>query len=198
MANLGVSIRIEGGKDAQGKVVRFSQQALSELRKAAKERAQKSVFRFKSEMAAEYTSKWATGALAAGVTYRTFISNNGIDVKFYIKDRRELRFVTSLLGGHFQQFPVGPFVIQASRAKALFIRFPHSGARRFIQGEGGRFAGSKTSGDPSGIRVKQVLWGKRSGGFPRDVIKDVAGAESVSFIQDMQEAIATAVAQVSS
>jgi len=192
MPVIGLSFRVEGATDAAGKVRQFNAEALKEIREATKERARQTVFQFQTQMEREYTSAWATGMLARGVTYRTFVKGDGIEVKFYIQDRKELRYVTAALGGYFRQFPVGPFVIKPVRAQSLLIPFPNSLARQFIRGAGGRFKGSKggTEGDPSpGIRVKQVLWGRRTGGFSRDVISEVAEAESVLFVKDLTSSV---------
>lgn len=187
-----LGLRIEGGTDAAGRVHTFSTHSLEEIRRAAQERARKTVFTFKQEMAREYTSKWATGQLARGITFKTIISGNGVDVKFYINDRRELRYVTALMGGHFQRFPVGPFEILPSSRKALLIRFPNSMARQFIRGAKGQFAGSLGGGEDgprAGILVKRVLWGRRTGGFSRDVISEVAQQEGALFVRDVQAAV---------
>lgn len=191
-----MSFRIEGATDAAGKVQQFSPAALAAIRRAAKDRASRSVGTMRNEMAQEYTSKWATGMLARGITYRTFISGNGIDVKFYIQDRRELRYVTALLGGHFQRFPVGPFVIIPKRARNLRIPFPGSFARRFIRGpEKGQFAGSQKGG---AIFVKSVIWGNKTGGFSRDVLSEVTQTEGALFVQDMMSAVQGVVVKTTS
>lgn len=189
---IGLSFRIEGATDAAGKVQQFNRETLKAIREKAKERAAQTVFRFQTEMEREYTSAWATGMLARGITYRTFVKGEGIEVKFYIQNRQELRYVTAALGGYFQQFPVGPFIIKPTRAKTLLIPFPNSLARQFIRGEGGRFKGSKggSEGEPApGIRVRQVLWGRRTGGFSRDVISEVLASESALFVKDMTAAV---------
>lgn len=193
-----LGIRIEGIKDVNGKVHTFSTHALQEIRAAARERAQQSVFRFKQEMAREYTSKWATGMLAKGITFKTFIVNDGVNVQFYIADRRELRYVTALMGGHFQNFPVGPFVLVPVSGKAMRIRFPNSFARQFIRGPKGQFAGAKGAGEgfPSGILVRRVLWGKRTGGFSRDVLSEVAQSEGELFVRDMMAAVQGTIAKM--
>jgi hypothetical protein len=194
-----VGVRITGAKDAQGRVHKFSSDALQEIRKEAQERARRTVLRFKEEMSREYTSAWATGQLARGITYKTFISGNGVDVKFYIQDRRELRYVTAALGGHFQRFPVGPFVIRPRNRRSLLVPFPNSLARQFIRGKNGQFAGSKGGGEDGprpGILVRSVLWGKRTGGFSRDVISEVAQEEGTLFVQDMQQAVQNAIVEM--
>lgn len=200
MSNVGIHIQIEGAKNAQGKIKKFSPQALAEIRKAAKERARQTVFRFKSEMAAEYTSETATGALASGVTYRTAVSNNGIDIQFYIKDRRELRYVTALLGGHFKQFPVGPFTIRPVNKRVLSIPFRGFVAQAFIRGAKGRVMGTTpASSFITGRRaIDEVVWGRKTGGFSRDVLSEVAKEEGALFVQDMQSAITNAVASLKS
>ena len=187
-----LGLRIEGGTDAAGKVHVFSSQSLQEVRRAAQERARQTVFTFKQEMAREYTSKWATGMLARGITFKTAISNDGVDVQFFIADRRELRYVTALMGGHFQRFPVGPFAIVPVAGKALRIRFPNSMARQFIRGPKGQFAGSLGGGEDGprpGILVRRVIWGRRTGGFSRDVISEVAQQEGALFVRDVMAAV---------
>jgi len=203
MPIIGLQFRIEGAKNAAGKVQAFNAEALKVVREKAKERARQTVFQFKTQMAREYTSAWATGMLAQGVTYRTFVRGDGIEVKFYIGERRELRYITAALGGHFRRFPVGPFIIRPiPPKKVLAIRFPNSAARQFIRGPiGGRLAGAKpTRGDedyPHGIiRIRQVLWGRRTGGFSRDVISEVAEQESILFVQDMAAAVKNAAVKV--
>ena len=207
MPALGMSFRVEGALDAAGKVRQFNSETLKEIREKAKERAAQTVFRFKQEMDREYTSAWATGMLARGITYRTFVKGDGIEVKFYIAGRRELRYVTAALGGHFQKgFPVGPFVIRPKPPKKLLaIRFPGSSARQFIrETKTGRFAGARsTMGEegeyPSGrIRVTQVLWGSKTGGFSRDVISEVMAEESVLFIRDLTAAVQDVAVKVTS
>jgi hypothetical protein len=187
-----LGIRIEGGTDAAGKVHTFGTHSMEDIRRMAQERARKTVFKFKQEMAAEYTSKWATGALARGIHFKTQITNDGIDVQFFINDRRELRYVTAIMGGHFQRFPVGPFLIIPKTRKALLIPFPNSMARQFIRGAKGQFTGSLGGGEDGprgGALVRRVIWGRRTGGFSRDVINEVAQQEGVLFVQDMQSAI---------
>lgn len=195
MPNVIAGYRITGAEDAQGRVHNFSNDALQEIRKQAQRRARQTVLRFKEEMGREYTSAWATGMLARGITFKTAITGNGVDIQFFIQDRRELRYVTAALGGHFQRFPVGPFVIRPTGGgKALSIRFPSSLARQFIRGKNGTFAGSR--GGRSGIVVKSVLWGKRTGGFSRDVISEVAEEEGALFVQDMTRAVEKAVVKM--
>lgn len=201
MPNIIGGFRIEGAKDAQGRVHKFSNTALRSLQDKASDRADKTVFRFKTEMAKEYTSKWATGLLARGITHKEMRSGNGIDVQFLIQDRRELRYVTAALGGYFHQFPVGPFVIVPQTRKFLLIPFPNSLARRFIRGKGGRFAGSQSSGGeegPPGILTRKVIWGRRTGGFSRDVISEVAQDEGALFVQDMQAVMEKSIVRMTS
>jgi len=187
-----LSFRVEGAADASGKITKFNQAALKLIQQKAAERADKTVLRFKEEMAREYTSAWATGMLARGITHKTFVKGNGVEVKFYIEGRKELRYVTAALGGQWQQFPVGPFVIRPVKAKSLLVPFPNSSARQFLRGAGGRFRGSASTAEAEGgpgIRVKQVLWGSRTGGFSRDVISEVAASESVLFVEDLTSAV---------
>lgn len=192
--SLSLSLRIQGTQTAKGKARKISDRSLQAIQSKAKVRAEQTVRRFQTEMAREYTSQWATGQLARGITYKTAISDNGVDVQFYIQERRELRFVTALLGGHFRQFPVGPFLITPTEGKALVIRLPPGRARRFIRGRGGQFQGSKEGP----IVVRQTLWGKKTGGFSRDVIAEVAAEEGVLFVRDMEEAVKNVIVQVTS
>lgn len=189
-----VSVRIVGARDAQGRIARLSPDALNQIQKATERRAQITRDRFQIEMAREYTSQWATGQLARGITFKTFKKGNGVQIQFFIRDRRELRFVTAALGGHFQQFPVGPFVIKANDpAGKLAIRLPPGGhTRRFLRGAKGKFAGSRAG---NAIIVKEVLWGNKSGGFSRDVISEVAEQEGALFVQDVQNAVGIAISK---
>jgi len=187
---MSVTIQVTGADEAIASARRLTPAALKELREAIRERAKQTVFRFKAEMEAEYTSAWATGMLAQGITFKTFNRPEGAEVKFYIQDRRELRYVTAMLGGYFKRFPVGPFTIRARNTKMLRIPFPNSLARRYTRGEAGKFTGSRPG---SGIYVKEVLWGKRSGGFPRDVISEVAEQEGALFVRDMEAAVQKAI-----
>jgi|SRR6185503_3106543 len=193
MLDFPVSVRITGAADASGRVGKLSTRALKELKKAAEVRAQKTKDRFQTEMAREYTSAYATGQLARGITYRAFQSGNGVDVKFFIQDRRELRYLTAALGGHFQRFPVGPFVIQAQEGRSLRIPLAGPLARQFIRGKKGRFTGSRGGG---AIYVKKVLWGNKTGGFSRDVISEVAEQEGALFVKDVQAAVGIAIQAV--
>jgi hypothetical protein len=196
---LSFGFRIEGEEKVDAAVRRLTPAALKAIREKAAKRANQTVAKFQQEMAQEYTSQWATGLLARGITHKTIISGDGVDVQFFIKDRKELRYVTAALGGYFQQFPVGPFVIKPTSGKALSIPLP-AGGRAFTRGAGGRFTGSRAFNEEFGgrIAVKQVLWGRKTGGFSRDVISEVMQEESVLFVQDMQEAVQGAIVQVTS
>lgn len=188
-----LSIRIEGTRNAEGRVDAFPREVLQRLRSRASRRAEKTISRFKQEMAQEYTSAWATGRLAAGIKKKVSIVNGGVDIQFTIPSFRELRYVTALGGGHFSRFPVAPFEITpVAPGKALVIPFPSGRARRFIRGERGRFAGSRGGA----IVVKKVLWGKRTGGFSRDVLSEVAQEEGALFVEDMQKAVQDAVIKI--
>lgn len=189
-----VGYRITGADTAAGKVQRFTPTVLRNIREMAEKRAEQAVFAMRTEMEREYTSAWATGLLAKGITHKAVVSGNGVDIKFYIQDRRELRYVTALLGGHFQDFPVGPFVINPVSGKALVIPLPGL-ARRFIRGRGGKFAGSRPG---SAIITKRVLWGSRTGGFQRDVLREVVEREGALFVQDMQAAVGNAIVEMTS
>src|SRR6185503_11533038 len=112
MLDFPVRIRIVGAKDAQGRVAKLPREALKEIQKVSQQRATQTTRRFQSEMAREYTSAYATGQLARGITFKSAIRGDGVDIKFFIRDRRELRYLTAALGGHFRRFPVGPFVIR--------------------------------------------------------------------------------------
>jgi hypothetical protein len=194
MANIlfGTSIQMSGVQDALGRVHKFGPESLAALKVAATSRADVSVSRFRTEMGREYTSKWATGRLARGITHKVIQSENGVDVQFFINDERELRYVTALLGGHFQRFPVGPFVILPRIKKSLMIPFPNSLARQFIRGPKGQFQGSRGGGEDGprpGILVKRVLWGRRTGGFSRDVLSEVAASEGELFVADVTQSM---------
>lgn len=189
MLSIPVGIRITGAKDAQGRVQRLSPSAKELIRKASEARATRMQTRFQTEMAREYTSPFATGQLARGITFKVAKAGDGVDVQFFINDRRELRYVTALLGGHFQRFPVGPFVIRATNPTGT-LRIPLVGqARQFVRGAKGRFRGSRGSA----LFVKSVLWGRKSGGFSRDVISEVAEQEGALFVQDVQDAVGIAI-----
>lgn len=197
-----VGVRITGAKDARGKVHIFSNRVLQNIKKKADTRAEQTIFRFNQEIAREYKSQWATGGLAH-VTSKSVIKDNGVEIQFFIPNRRELRYVTSLLGGHFQKFPVGKFFISPVRAKFLRIPFPTGLARRFIRGAKGQFAGSQATleDDEPGsgaILVRRVLWGKKTGGFKRDVIREVAQEEGALFVRDMQAAVKGSIVEMTS
>jgi len=192
MLDFPVRIRIVGAKDAQGRVAKLPREALKEIQKVSQQRATQTTRRFQSEMAREYTSAYATGQLARGITFKSAIRGDGVDIKFFIRDRRELRYLTAALGGHFRRFPVGPFVIRPVDAKSLRIPFSNSSARRFIRGRKGQFAGARGGA----IFVKKVLWGNKSGGFSRDVITEVAEQEGALFVQDVQDAVGIAIQKV--
>lgn len=200
--SLGVSIRITGADSAAGKAGKVAPQALENLRVAASERAQRTVSRLQAEIAGSYTSAWATGRLGRSVSQKTVISGNGVNVSFSIGGFRELSFVTALLGGVFSQKFMSPFVITPSGAKYLHV--PRAGvggrggsasqARNFIQGKGGRLRGSRSSF----MKLTKVLWGSQTGGFDRDVIKEVLDEESDLFVADMQQAVQDAIITVTS
>lgn len=197
MPNLVLSTRITGADVGIRKTQAFSPAAIKAIQEAAQARAQITVQRFKREMDAEWGSAWATGLLAAGVTFKTSINTDGVDVKFYIPNRQELKFVTALFGGHFKSFPVGPFVIKPVNGKSLSI--PLVGrARQFIRGEKGQFAGSRAGSEdfPGRIAVKAVLWGRKTGGFARDVIAEVAEQEGAIFVEDVRNAVADVIARL--
>lgn len=192
----GVGVSVSGLRDVQGRVHKFGPESLSALKQAAIQRADVSIARFKTELGREYTSKWATGRVARGMTHKVIQSTDGVDVQFFVNDVRELRYITSLLGGHFQRFPVGPFVIQPTSRKSLLIPFPNSLARQFIRGPKGQFQGSRGGGEDGprpGILVKRVLWGRRTGGFSRDVLREVAEQEGDLFVADVVQSMQTSV-----
>jgi hypothetical protein len=96
---------------------------------------------------------------------------------------------------------VTPFVIRPTHGKFLKIRFPSSFARQFIREKtSGQFRGARSTtggGDfSSGILTRQVLWGKKTGGFKRDVLSEVAEQEGEAFITDMQDAVSNAIVSV--
>jgi hypothetical protein len=128
MPNLGVSVRVEGATRVRGKLIKFNRTALENIREKARDRARETRLRFTTEMLREYTSQDATGILARSVSFKTFNRNDGIDVKFYIANRRELEYVTASLGGYFSRFPVRPFIIRPVNGKALVIHSEMIGA----------------------------------------------------------------------
>jgi len=199
MASPFISFRVTGVPQAQAQTKRFAQVSVQELQEATKDRARQTVFRFKEEMGAAYRSQWATGELAKGITFKSRATPDGMEVNFFIAERRELRFVTAMMGGHFRHFPVAPFVIVPKFKKFLLLRFPSGFSRRFIRGSKGQFAGSQPSGGGEdgegvpGILVKRVIWGKKSGGFHRDVISEVAESEAQFFIGDVTAAVSAAI-----
>lgn len=199
-------IRISGIPDVQGRITKFNARTLASIQQKAEVRSAKTVEAFQAAFAAEYTSAWSTGKLAAGIVAKVMQSNGGVNVQLLIPNRRELQYVTAAFGGHFQDFPVRPFVIVPTSRKFLLIPFPTGLARRFIRGKGGRFAGSSPNPGASdeggdgipGILVRRVLWGKRTGGFSRDVITEVSQTEGALFVDDMQQAVKKSIVELTS
>lgn len=202
MAAVFQGFRITGGKTASGKLRKLNEATLANLRNAADARAKLFVERMREELLAEYQSQWAKGAVAKSLKYTATIKGNGVDVKFFFGNLRELQYITAMGGGHFQNFPVTPFIITPSTRKALKIPFPNSFARQFIRDKAsGQFRGAKSTRGPdgeftSGILVRKVLWGNKTGGFRRDVISEVAEDEGARFIQDMHDAVSQAIVTV--
>jgi hypothetical protein len=188
MPNLGVSVRVEGATRVRGKLIKFNRTALENIREKARDRARETRLRFTTEMLREYTSQDATGILARSVSFKTFNRNDGIDVKFYIANRRELEYVTASLGGYFSRFPVRPFIIRPVNGKALVIHSEMIGAMS-------RGRTPSLGRVPVAVR-KYVRWGSRSGGFQRDVITEVGQEEGAAFVQDMQQAVGEAVLEM--
>ena len=196
MPNVLLGLRITGAPDSLRRVQKFNRESTGALHAAVEDRARQTQARFKQEMAREYTSKWATGRVGNSISFRTKRSGDDIDVQFFVQDFRELRYITSLLGGHFQSFPVGPFVIQPKSRKSLVIPFPNSMARQFIRGPKGQFQGSRGGGEDgprAGILVKRVLWGRRTGGFSRDVLAEVGQQEGELFVADVTQSMQSSI-----
>jgi hypothetical protein len=130
----------------------------------------------RAEMAIAYTSRNATGRIARSIGYRTEISGNGVVVSFTVGGFRELQFITSLGGGYFQNYPVGPYVIQ-----------PRPGRKNLrIQYRNGEV-----------IYPLQVLWGSETGGFERDVLAEVGQSEGQQFTEDIMAEFNKAIAELS-
>lgn len=122
-----------------------------------------------------YTSRSATGRLGRSIGYRTQLTSNGISVSFVIANFRELSFVTSLAGGYFQSYPVGPYIIEPNPPKKhLRIQF--------------------RSGEV--IYPLRVLWGSESGGFERDVLSEVGQSEGEAFVQDIMAEFQQAIGEL--
>lgn len=168
--------RFIGLPELRGVLRKHEQTALARLQAVVSNRSLITKRRFQDEMNNEYTSETATGRLADSITYRTLKRPGGVESRFYIKPYRELEFVTSLMGGYFNIFPVTPFpIFPASEGQSLWIH-------RSLRG-GGRVAVRKI---PPG---QPVLWGKFTGGFSRDVLKDVSEEEAQFFLEDVYSAM---------
>lgn len=171
-----VEVRFGGLRKATGKIHNFQATTLERLREATQRRAKQSRDRMRAEMAAAYTSRSATGRIGRSIGYRTQLTENGITVSFVIGAFRELQFITALAGGHFQNYPVGPYIIAPNPPKKnLRIQF--------------------RSGEV--IYPLAVLWGSESGGFERDVLSEVGQSEGESFMADVTAAFNQAIAELS-
>jgi hypothetical protein len=171
-----VEVRFHGQEKARKKVHQFRATTLEKLREAAQRRAKISRDRMRAEMAMAYSSRHATGRLGRSIGYRTELTENGVNVSFVIGAFRELSFVTALAGGHFQNYPVGPFIIEPNPPKKhLRIQF--------------------RSGEV--IYPLRVLWGSESGGFERDVLAEVGQSEGESFVSDILAEFDKAIAELS-
>ena len=130
----------------------------------------------RAEMAMAYTSREATGRVGRSIGYRTQLTENGVQVSFVIGAFRELEFITSLAGGHFQNYPVGPYIIAPNPPKKnLRIQF-RSGEIHY---------------------PLRVVWGSETGGFERDVLAEVGQSEGESFMADVLEEFNQAIAELS-
>jgi hypothetical protein len=190
MANfLESNFRIRNVAEVNGKLTRFNGDVLSRLRQKARDRANQSAGELRYQMRLEYRK--GTGALAESVTYRTFQRDDGIEVRFYIAERRELSYVTAALGGHFQHFPVRPFIIRPRNGRRLVIH-----AEGFSDvARGGRF---QSLGRVPVKVVQYVRWGSQTGGFHRDVITEVGEQEGAAFVEDMNQAVSQAIVEMTS
>jgi hypothetical protein len=190
---VGLGLRIDGVENAQGALKALTPRVLANIEKKARARANKTADRFNTELTSEYHSQWATHRIAH-VKAIVKQAGGGVDIEFKIPNVRELQYITGVLDdSYFTDFPVEPFEITPVNGKWLRIPFPHSGARAFTRGEGGRFTGSK-KGDA--IYKRSVLWGNKTGGFRRDVIAEVAAEEGENFVADMEEAVRGAIVEV--
>jgi hypothetical protein len=194
MSNLSFSIKITGAKDSAGQIEHFNNKVLQDIRTKAQIRAHETVNNIRSAMLTEYTSAWATGQTARGVSFRTFVQSDGVEVRFYIAETQALQYITAMMGGHFQQYPVGPFLIFPHRKKSLKIQLP---VGAFLRGERGHFKGSvgANSALPS-VFKRSVLWGKRTGGFGRDLISELSELEGNAFVADMEAVVQNAIVQL--
>jgi hypothetical protein len=168
-----IGVRITGATDAAGRVHKFRITTLQRLREAAQARAREARDHIRGEMAAEYTSREASGRLARSVVYRTQLIDNGVSVSLLIGGYRELSYVTALGGGYFTLFPVGPFVITPRFKRMLRIQF-----------------------SDGIVYTKAVLWGSETGGFSRDVLADVASVEMADFQSDMLRVVDDAIVEL--
>lgn len=191
---LGTTVQISGTKEAitaAGNIRRAPQRA---LRAAAVARSDQTVARFRQELLGEYHSPWATGQIARSVRAKVNNTNTGVSVTFTANSgaRDHIQYITAVVGGGFDKFPVRPFTIKPIHYKYLYIRFPGR-ARAFIQNKDtGKIEGSRSGR----IRAKKVLWGSKSGGFHRDVITEVAQSEGQIFVQDVIEAFKASLASI--
>jgi hypothetical protein len=193
MPQLGFSVKITGAKNAAGQIEHFNQKVLEDIRSKAQIRARETVNSIRSAMLLEYTSAWATGETARSITFRTFIQTDGVEVRFYIAETEALKYITAMMGGHFRQFPVGPFLIFPQRRKYLAIQLP---VGAFLRGSGGRFRGSVGSKSTAFAFRKAVLWGHRTGGFGTDLISDLSETEGNAFVADMEAVVQNAIVQL--
>lgn len=175
-AGMRISTQFIGLPELRGVLKKHPQAAVERLQAVVSKRAQGTRASFIEAMEAEYTSVYATGRVANSITYRTLKRPTGVELRFYIKPFRELQFMTSLFGGHFQAFPVTPYEI-----------FPQNDTmriaiRRDMPGGGRVTLRMMRPGEP-------VIWGKYTGGFSRDVLREVGEEEEQFFLEDVYGAM---------
>lgn len=157
--------------------------AVRALQEVVSKRAHEMKISFVEAMMQEYTSLHATGRLARSITHRTLKRKEGVELRFYIQPFRELEFVTSLFGGYFKVFPVTPYPI-----------FPRNPKRRLAIRKDVAGGGRVT------LRMlapgQAAQWGKETGGFRRDVLKEVGEEEGQFFLEDVTAAMEQEVAKL--
>lgn len=172
MPSVRLDTKFVGLDEVEGALALHADEALRLLQEVTSDRARDVRLHLMEAMEEAYVT--GTGRLATGVSYRTFRRADGIEVRFYITPYRELQYVTSLLGGYFQLFPVTPFEIAPKNAPRLAIRRDVGAGRVTVR--------LMPRGQP-------VVWGTFTGGFHRDVIKDVLEEEAELFKGDVLNAM---------
>lgn len=192
MTSLISGVRIHGAKEVLTKTGKIRPAALKRMREVTQARADDTVARYRQAMGKEYTSQWATGALARSVKADVKNEEDGVSVSIKIANLRELQYVTGILpDSYFKSFPIGEFWIAPKNVKLLSIRLPGH-VRKFIQNPvTGRMEGSKAGRFLS----KGVMWGTKGGASNEDVIAQVTAAEAQSFAEDLQAAVASGISE---